>query len=66
MTRDLTTLVAQAAAARVRFNEYAARADLDEDRFRELEQADHDARRAVCKRLAEMHVNAEALRAVLS
>lgn len=59
-------LVAHAAAARVRFSAYAARYDIDEDRFRELEQADHDARQAVRARLAEMHVNADALRGVLS
>jgi hypothetical protein len=61
----LSALVASAAAANVRFTSYAARADLDADRFRELEQADHDARRAVRAKLAEMGVCPRALGALL-
>ena len=64
-TATLADLVGHAIAAHVRFTSYASRPDLDEDEFRELEQADHEARRAVRGKLAEMQVDPRALAAVL-
>lgn len=62
----LAGLVARACAARTLFNDCARREDMDEDEFRELEQADFDASRAVRAKLAELGVDPIALGSVLS
>jgi hypothetical protein len=63
---DLSTLVTHAVAASGRFHSYRSRPDRDADRFRELEQADHEARRAVRAKLAEMRVDPRMLANVIS
>lgn len=62
---DLPALVTHACAAQERFRSYASRPDLDADEFREREQQDHDARRAVRAKLAEIGVDPRMLAAVI-